>query len=752
MATSTINYLPFPDGVNPYRHLGQFYWWTDEQIESVYGPSPKLDDPRYSWTGQYGVGVMPIPPNIKDQSQLYKYLYAPPTGEQLFKREQQLGNIPENAIFKSYADNRIAFEVPTSQLNQAKVNIPDDATIKTQDSDKITYTIPRIESDVLANLKKVSENTEQATAELKMKTISSGEEPIKKTYKETPQLSEYIDNYFREKGWMGGDIPGTQITLANDSAKKMGWYNQHLTVAKDAYIKDFGQESYNKEVISTSAGRLLTLFPYLGAATPVIQLSVPLLKSTGVKGWSGVNLAEYATGVIGLLGIKHQVTALGEKVAALNQLQYLAVKANGYRINVAGATTTARTDDNLAIENAFKQALRDAHRNPVEADVSTSSTPTSKYNQPRTFIYGEGGVFNKPTYEMSEQVGKSLYENKLPKTPAKLGTIDYKGGAVKPENPLSTSGGDAVKFNYGDLNKPIFFKPDATGGGVATLTKEIDINIMRMTPENAAILAGLEMQVANGMGSPIVIAIPKLGGAVFIPAIKPSIHRKIETKAFTAISPSSISKIQITPGLSLKNLTNQMEQAVPKSQSQTVTKTAAETQTRTVTQMQTQAQTGTKIKPAEKEQVKTDVTIISPSTPSPGAIITPGSTHIIATGEIEIPPFKYVPPEQIKQLKKKLLKRGGKIGWKQGFMYIIVSYPYKSQKDVSYSRKKPAGLYLVKGAGSAYRTIRLITGEAPDFLTIAIGMFTATVSGAKPTLRFTRNKNNARLTIKGVRG
>ena len=69
--------LPYPPNVNPWRHYGDFYWWTNEQLEAVFGAPPTKDDPRYYWEGQYGSGgVTPIPPYLQDMSQVAKYLYG----------------------------------------------------------------------------------------------------------------------------------------------------------------------------------------------------------------------------------------------------------------------------------------------------------------------------------------------------------------------------------------------------------------------------------------------------------------------------------------------------------------------------------------------------------------------------------------------------------------------------------------------------------------------------------------------------
>ena len=79
-------YQPYPPNVNPWRRKGQFYWWTDAQLERVYGPKPPEGDPRWQLKGEYGSsGIAPIPESITDMKGVADYLYgnngASPTGE-----------------------------------------------------------------------------------------------------------------------------------------------------------------------------------------------------------------------------------------------------------------------------------------------------------------------------------------------------------------------------------------------------------------------------------------------------------------------------------------------------------------------------------------------------------------------------------------------------------------------------------------------------------------------------------------------
>jgi hypothetical protein len=79
---------------------------------------------------------------------------------------------------------------------------------------------------------------------------------------------------------------------------------------------------------------------------------------------------------------------------------------------------------------------------------------------------------------------------------------------------------------------------------------------------------------------------------------------------------------------------------------------------------------------------------------------------------------------------KDILKRKAPICWRQGIVWWVVKYPYRSRKDVYATRKKPQGAYEVKGIGSAYRTIQALGGEPQDVLiNLDMGIVQARITG-----------------------
>jgi hypothetical protein len=118
---------------------------------------------------------------------------------------------------------------------------------------------------------------------------------------------------------------------------------------------------------------------------------------------------------------------------------------------------------------------------------------------------------------------------------------------------------------------------------------------------------------------------------------------------------------------------------------------------------------------------------------------------------INIPtlPLLDIPKETMKKLKKP----GGKICWRQGFGWWVIKYPYKTEKDMYFTRKKPAGAYDVKGVGSAYRTIQALSGNPQILLTKNLGIVDVTVKGTSISFKRkkTRTAQDKPAMLKGVR-
>jgi hypothetical protein len=133
----------------------------------------------------------------------------------------------------------------------------------------------------------------------------------------------------------------------------------------------------------------------------------------------------------------------------------------------------------------------------------------------------------------------------------------------------------------------------------------------------------------------------------------------------------------------------------------------------------------------------------TPARVTPGRQATPG--RITAPRVADIKPIdapivknKKKPDEVPIQVRKKLLSSSGKISWKQGFGWWVVKYPYKSRKDASFTRRRPVDAYMATGAGSAFRTLRII-GLSPGNFILNLGIVTANISG--DNLSFKRSVN-----------
>ena len=86
-----------------------------------------------------------------------------------------------------------------------------------------------------------------------------------------------------------------------------------------------------------------------------------------------------------------------------------------------------------------------------------------------------------------------------------------------------------------------------------------------------------------------------------------------------------------------------------------------------------------------------------------------------------------------------------------------IKSPFKSQADVKVTRKPPAGAKVVKGLGSAYKTIQTLTGAPPAFLlTLDMGAFDVHIKrdGKIAKIKYKRDvktKTRSDISLAGVR-
>ena len=124
------------------------------------------------------------------------------------------------------------------------------------------------------------------------------------------------------------------------------------------------------------------------------------------------------------------------------------------------------------------------------------------------------------------------------------------------------------------------------------------------------------------------------------------------------------------------------------------------------------------------------------------------------------PPIITIPRKRKKKdEKKKLARLAVPLAWRQGFVWWVIYPPYKSKADVKVLKKPPEGARIVKGIGSAYKTIQGLGGNVNILLTLDMGAFDVTITrpkraGAKGTIKFTRDvksKTRSDIDLAGVR-
>lgn len=601
--------------------------------------------------------------------------------------------------------------------------------------------------------------TDEQKDYLKKNGVEKFNEEYSKAWRsnEVPPLTDFIDNYFKEKGWLGGSVPGTDITMANNSNKLMDYYNKHLREARDDYEKEYGQSRYVSEVFSTLPEKSLTLFPGLSLVPiggSLLAISVPIAKGKlGAKGWAGVNAGEVLVGVLGLVSLESQVTNIGEKIAEGNitskwqRLAYTSPTAKYFPPTGEAFKPHLSSQNQKELDDAFNLALKNAARYPDNSYLrpEMEELPVMKNLK----VFGEAG--EKTSYIFTGEKNSDIYLLS-PSKPSLKGGTENKFLFLK--NPKVGAdlfvGEGGVNLNFGDLNPPIFVKLPTTGSGTATATT---VNTSTMTPENVARLLGFEA-LATTYNAPLIVNVPKLGGAFIIPPLPSTVGKPRKSNVISSKKLISIAK---TPYIDF-----QKAQSIETVQSPaTASSVKVATKTTTGTRSGTAQATRTTTKTDTKTQTKTETqTHVKPETKSP--VPSPGMPPVEQIPKIQ-PPVeegKPVPPEHTPDIKiilplgkkgskkeeKKVYKpEDGAIAWQQGQLRgqpVINTFerPYKSNDDLKTTvGDVPQGAALATGEGSAQRSARLLKGRGPKNVNVDVGAQDLNIQskGTNVTLTFT---------------
>jgi hypothetical protein len=104
-------------------------------------------------------------------------------------------------------------------------------------------------------------------------------------------------------------------------------------------------------------------------------------------------------------------------------------------------------------------------------------------------------------------------------------------------------------------------------------------------------------------------------------------------------------------------------------------------------------------------------------------------------------------------------KRQIPIAWRQGFVWWVIYPPYKSKANVKVLRKPPVGAKVVKGVGSAYKTIQGLVCNVDILLILDMGIFDVTITRPKreprkASIRYRRDikqRTRSDISLTGVR-
>ena len=195
-------------------------------------------------------------------------------------------------------------------------------------------------------------------------------------------------------------------------------------------------------------------------------------------------------------------------------------------------------------------------------------------------------------------------------------------------------------------------------------------------------------------------------------------------------------------------------QTSPKVKPVTETKIKEDTETEAVVEAAAQTEPATETQPETdtKTDLKTETEVETETkTPTPKPVVTTTKTDK-KRGRIPLPEVGVA---------SSMIDTRGTVAWRQGeingkAIWYVVNYPYASNKDVfRYIGELPEGVKNVKdGKGSALKSIQLITGRAPEQLTIDLGIqdvIIVSARGKAPSISFRADpeqKTKNKLSIK----
>ncbi len=256
--------------------------------------------------------------------------------------------------------------------------------------------------------------------------------------------------------------------------------------------------------------------------------------------------------------------------------------------------------------------------------------------------------------------------------------------------------------------------------------------------------------------------------AAVSPAIAQAIRQAIDVRASVATKTNSIAKAQTLAMSEVATATKAMAEAAAETatKAQAITKTITSTATEAATKAMAEEATATQVKQAVVETVDTLVKQITE--PAVKTVVKAKVSEIVDAIVKQIPIVK--PPPKIKPppkvwippiitlpdgTEKKMTEEefASAVGWKQGFMYIMIFKPYK-QNNVTFTRKPIPGIPYKVGARSAYESIRkLKDGKLPAKVKIDLGIMdviveTEKAGRGKPKIRFKRDIEQ--ISSKGV--
>lgn len=606
--------------------------------------------------------------------------------------------------------------------------------------------------------KYVTRGTITSTKDLERLELAS--KAYDKKYSATVTLDQYQVNVFEDKGWE--IVNPYELTSSAEDEKRWANYLRRTRQVTKEYESIFGTHAINKQATE----KVTDLVPgvylaknwnKLSDTEKAINIAIDTIFVTAILGkpltsvtrtvltrayGTGSKLIEQSAQKVAMSFRKASMTSLRNDGVVIEQLGR-AMKTKG----ISGADNLIQKGIALQ-QNAHKIAITGYTKPTIKAPTTLQRATNELISLSKTFVKsGQAGFLGIPKKTLGQATKRAVTTH--PMTKSEFRATEKR--LWKQVEEMTRKKVNRAKIDKREIAKVSQrFKREVPKSHKFKLSKNVSTaKLEKLTKE---LEKAKSKRLKRAIAREIDAEIKKFSRVTVDSGTKEVVKSVNAYLAISAVSPMLVSKLltnldrvtanQVLANLSpeirkayrLENLTKVQQLAQTKMQQKpselALTKILAMQLPQSIVKHAQKLQPKLQTKQAVKPQ--TALTIDSPAT------IRRPVNKIPKTPVDKVPrvkprlPLQYMAEEAKGKDKKE--KDVGIIAWKQGVVVIAVYYPYKSKKDVKVYHYKhlPPELEQVrihKGIKSAMKSLTLITGKAPERLTLDLGIQDVIIKG-----------------------